>query len=180
MHIVSSKLLFYLSICRIPYAKCLSLVWKKNRCRANPRLPPPVAKCGRAAPPQSPGVDLCASRSRWRPPLRRACRGRHANPAGDLAAGHTGGIQPKHVAHPAHRDPLCWHRPLPWQKLEGTDAKRSAERSSNRATSSRNCGRHHPGTSSEIKSEWWARSSRNAGRLPSESGGFCEVARRRT
>ena len=39
-----------------------------------------------------------------------------ADPAGDLVAGYPGGLQPKHVAHLAHRDPLCWHRPLPWQK----------------------------------------------------------------
>ena len=51
-------------------------------------------------------------------PLQRQPDGRrrHADPAGDLVAGHPGGLQPKHVAHLAHRDPLCWHRPLPWQK----------------------------------------------------------------
>src|SRR6266478_4453635 len=46
-----------------------------------------------------------------------------------------------------------------------------AETPSNRATSSRNGGRNHLGTPSDIKSEWWARSSRNPGRLPSESAG---------
>jgi len=43
-------------------------------------------------------------------------RRRYADPTRDLVAGHPGGVQPKHVAHLAHRDPLCWHRPLPWQK----------------------------------------------------------------
>src|SRR5215510_10499993 len=38
-----------------------------------------------------------------------------------------------------------------------------------RARSSRNGERNHPGTSSEIKSEWWATSSRIRGQLPPES-----------
>src|SRR4051794_7399804 len=41
-----------------------------------------------------------------------------------------------------------------------------AEAPSNRATSSRNGGRNHLGTPSEIKSECWATSSRIRGRLP--------------
>src|SRR3984893_13637898 len=44
-----------------------------------------------------------------------------------------------------------------------------AEAPLNRATSSRNRGRNHLGTPSEIKSEWWATSSRIRGRLPPES-----------
>src|ERR1700720_3643806 len=44
-----------------------------------------------------------------------------------------------------------------------------AETLLNRATSSRNAGRNHLGTPSEIKSEWWATSSRIRGRLPPES-----------
>src|SRR5438045_6562186 len=44
-----------------------------------------------------------------------------------------------------------------------------AEAPSNRARSSRNGGRNHLGTPSEIKSEWWATSSRIRGRLPPES-----------
>ena len=44
-----------------------------------------------------------------------------------------------------------------------------AEAPLNRATSSRNAGRNHLGTPSEIKSEWWATSSRICGRLPPES-----------
>jgi len=40
---------------------------------------------------------------------------------------------------------------------------------SNRATSSLNGERNHLGTPSEIKSEWRTTSSRNRGRLPSES-----------
>jgi hypothetical protein len=44
-----------------------------------------------------------------------------------------------------------------------------AEAPSNRATSSRNAGRNHLGTPSEIKSECRATSSRIRGRLPPES-----------
>ncbi len=87
-------------------------------------------------------------------------RRRHADPTRDLVAGHTGGLQPKHVAHLAHRDPLCWHRPLPRQKpkertLSGPAETPSTERlhpampseiiSEQRATSNRNGGRDHPG-----------------------------------
>ncbi len=78
-------------------------------------------------------------------------RRRHANTAGDLVAGHTGGIQPKHVAHLAHRDPLCWHRPLQWQKPKERTLSGPAETPSNRATSSRNAERNHLGTASDIK-----------------------------
>ena len=86
-----------------------------------------------------------------------------------IIAGHTGGIQPKHIAHLAHRDPLCWHRPLPRQKPKEGTLSGSAETPFNRATSSRNAERNHLGRASDIKSERRARSSRNAGRLPSES-----------
>src|SRR5271170_8371237 len=104
-------------------------------------------------------------------PLQRQpdSRWRHTNPAGNLVAGHPGGFQPKHVAHLAHRDPLCWHRPLPWQKPKERTLSGPAETPSNRATSSRNGGRNHLGTPSDIKSEWWATSSRIRGRLPPES-----------
>src|SRR5215469_12354997 len=44
-----------------------------------------------------------------------------------------------------------------------------AETPLNRATSSRNAGRNHLGTPSDIKSEWWATSSWIRGRLPPES-----------
>jgi|HubBroStandDraft_3_1064219.scaffolds.fasta_scaffold179368_1 hypothetical protein len=47
-----------------------------------------------------------------------------------------------------------------------------AEAPLNRATSSRNAGRNHLGTPGEIKSEWWATSSRIRGRLPPESAPF--------
>src|SRR5262249_32000706 len=57
----------------------------------------------------------------------------------------------------------------PVAKAKGADPKRASRGALNRATSSRNGERHHPGTPSEIKSEWWATSSRNSGRLPSES-----------
>ena len=53
-------------------------------------------------------------------------RRRHADPAGDLVAGYPGGLQPKHVAHLAHRDPLCWHRPSRG-KSQGADAKRASK-----------------------------------------------------
>ena len=96
-------------------------------------------------------------------------RRRHADTASDLVAGQSGGLQPEHVAHLAHRNPLCWHRPLPWQKPKERTLSGPAETPSNRATSSRNGGRNHLGTPSDIKSEWWATSSRNLGRLPSEA-----------
>jgi hypothetical protein len=57
----------------------------------------------------------------------------------------------------------------PWQKPKERTLSGPAETPSNRATSSRNGGRNHLGTPSDIKSEWRARSSRNPGRLPSES-----------
>src|SRR5215471_558607 len=44
-----------------------------------------------------------------------------------------------------------------------------AETPLNRAKSSRNAGRNHLGTPSDIKSEWWATSSRIRGRLHLES-----------
>src|SRR5271169_6576687 len=112
-------------------------------------------------------------------PLQRQPDGRwrHADPAGDLVAGHPGGFQPKHVAHLAHRDPLCWHRPLPWQKPKERTLSGPAETPSNRATSSRNGGRNHLGTPSDIKSEWWATSSRIRGRLPPESAACAASAR---
>src|SRR5439155_9580036 len=44
-----------------------------------------------------------------------------------------------------------------------------AEAPLNRATSSRNGGRNHLGMPSDIKSQWWATSSRIRGRLPPES-----------
>src|SRR5271167_3575366 len=112
-------------------------------------------------------------------PLQRQpdSRWRHTNPEGNLVAGHPGGFQPKHVAHLAHRDPLCWHRPLPWQKPKERTLSGPAETPSNRATSSRNGGRNHLGTPSDIKSEWWARSSRIRGRLPPESAAFTASTR---
>jgi len=44
--------------------------------------------------------------------------------------------QPKHIAHMAHRNPLCWHRPRPWQKPKERTLSGPAETPSNRATSS--------------------------------------------
>jgi len=52
-----------------------------------------------------------------------------------------------------------------------------AEAPLNRARSSRNAGRNHLGTPSEIKSECWATSSRIRGRLPSESAHYQENPR---
>src|SRR6516165_8637816 len=72
----------------------------------------------------------------------------------------------------AHRYPLCWHPPPPGQKprADPNCASRGAVRPLfTRATSSRNSERNHLGTPSDIKSDWWATSSRIRGRLPSES-----------
>src|SRR5204863_4312847 len=88
--------------------------------------------------------------------------------AGNLVEPDPGGRQTKHFAHMAHRCPLCWH-PLPRAKPKGRTLIGPAEAPSNRARSSRNGGRNHLGTPSEIKSEWWATSSRIRGRLPPES-----------
>jgi hypothetical protein len=72
----------------------------------------------------------------------------------------------------AHRCPLCWH-PVPLGKSQSADRKQPAEASFRpppvRATSSRNGGRNHLGTASDIKSDWRATLSRIRGRLPSES-----------
>src|SRR6266566_4498440 len=51
-----------------------------------------------------------------------------------------------------------------------------AEAPLSRARSSRNGGRNHLGTPSEIKSECWATSSRIRGRLPPESADFYTVS----
>ena len=93
-----------------------------------------------------------------REPLQRQPDRRRGNadPAGDLVAGHPGGIQPKHVAHLAHRDPVCWHRPLPWQKPKERTLSGPAEPPLT--------GRLHPGMAGEIISERRATSNRNGGR----------------
>jgi hypothetical protein len=52
-----------------------------------------------------------------------------------------------------------------------------AEAPLNRATSSRNAGRNHLGTPGDIKSEWWATSSRIRGRLPPESAPYGAIGR---
>src|SRR6516164_3236059 len=57
----------------------------------------------------------------------------------------------------------------PMQKPKERTLIGPAEAPLNRATSSRNGGRNHLGTPSDIKSEWWATSSRIRGRLPPES-----------
>src|SRR5215467_5153006 len=54
----------------------------------------------------------------------------------------------------------------PVQKPKGRTLIGPAEAPFNRATSSWNAGRNHLGTPSDIKSEWWATSSRIRGRLP--------------
>src|SRR5262249_1896190 len=51
-----------------------------------------------------------------------------------------------------------------------------AEASPTRARSSRNGGRNHLGTPSDIKSEWWATSSWIRERLPPESASPCDRA----
>src|ERR1700758_1966048 len=120
-----------------------------------------VGELRRQRPPE-PGVGE---------PLQCQPHGRRRNTysAGNLVAGQPGGLQPKHVAHLAHCDPLCWHRPLPWQKPKERTLSGPAETPPTRATSSRNGGRNHLGTPGEIKSDWRATSSRIRGRLPPES-----------
>ena len=88
--------------------------------------------------------------------------------SGNLVEPDPRGRQTKHFAHMAHRCPLCWH-PSPVQKPKERTLIRPAKAPFNRATSSRNAGRNHLGTPSDIKSEWWATSSRIRGRLPPES-----------
>src|SRR5215831_3128061 len=72
----------------------------------------------------------------------------------------------------AHRCPLCWH-PVPLGNSQRADRKQPAEAPFRpppvRATSSRNGERNHLGTLSNIKSDWWATSSRIRGRLRPES-----------
>src|SRR6516164_3099250 len=60
----------------------------------------------------------------------------------------------------------------PMQKPKERTLIGPAEAPLNRATSSRNGGRNHLGTPSDIKSEWWATSSRIRGRLRPESAGL--------
>jgi hypothetical protein len=95
-------------------------------------------------------------------------RRRNTYSAGNLVKPDPSGPQTKQLAHLAHRCPLCWH-PLPPQKPKERTLFGPAEAPLNRATSSRNAGRNHLGTPSEIKSEGWATSSRIRGRLPPES-----------
>src|SRR5499427_3340021 len=115
--------------------------------------------------------------SRQRPAQPRACqpfqrqpdsRWRNTYAAGNLIEPDPGGSQTKHFAHSAHRQPLCWH-PLPRVNPKGRTLTGPAEAPPNRARSSRNGGRNHLGTPSEIKSECWATSSRIRERLPPES-----------
>src|SRR5215831_7684018 len=106
-----------------------------------------------------------ACQSFQRQPDRRRC---DTDAAGNLVEPDPGGPQTKHVAHSAHRHPLCWH-PLPRAKPKERTLIGPAEAPSNRARSSRNGGRNHLGTPSDIKSEWRATSSRIRGRLPPES-----------
>src|SRR5215468_1328592 len=115
--------------------------------------------------------------SRQRPAQPRACqpfqrqpdsRWRNTYAAGNLIEPDPGGSQTKHFAHSAHRQPLCWH-PLPRVNPKGRTLIGPAEAPPNRARSSRNGGRNHLGTPSDIKSECWATSSRIRERLPPES-----------
>src|SRR5215471_7735116 len=123
--------------------------------------------------------------SRQRPAQPRACqpfqrqpdsRWRNTYAAGNLIEPDPGGSQTKHFAHSAHRQPLCWH-PLPRVNPKGRTLIGPAEAPPNRARSSRNGGRNHLGTPSDIKSECWATSSRIRERLPPESAGRAEVSR---
>jgi hypothetical protein len=86
---------------------------------------------------------------------------RNPSAAGNLVVPNPGGPQTKHFGEGAHWHPLCWH-PLPRAK-----SQRSGP--CNRARSSRNGRRNHPGTSDEIESECLATSSRLRERLPSKA-----------
>src|SRR6201998_945654 len=66
--------------------------------------------------------------------------------------------------------------PSPVQKPKEGTLIGPAEAPFNRATSSRIGGRNHLGTPGEIKSEWWATSSRIRGRHPPESAVLTDVA----
>ena len=101
------------------------------------------ASAARSTAPRQPG-----GRSRCRTPRRHSTEARRAPGAS--------------------RSSLLASSP-PAAKAKGADPKRASRGASNRATSSRNGGRNHLGMASDIKSEWWARSSRNPGRLQSES-----------
>src|SRR4051794_20326344 len=116
--------------------------WTKMRCLEGPNYAQiDLSKFGKlsrlALPPKT------CSQPRGREPLQGQPhrRGRHPDPAGDLVAGDPGDLQPKHLAHLAHRDPLCWHRPLPRQKPTERTLSGPAEAPLSRATSSRNPGR---------------------------------------
>ncbi len=97
------------------------------------------------------------------------CRGRRAHPPRNLAARQPSRLHPDHIAHTAHRKPLRRHPGSPFAKPKGLTLWEPEEASSP--------GRHHPGMVGDIiservgdfKSEWWARSSRNAGRHRAES-----------
>ena len=76
-----------------------------------------------------------------------------------------------HSAHMAHGCPLCWH-PVPLGKVKGTvsaPAEAPFRSPPIRATSFRKGGRNHLGTPSDIKSDWWATSSRIRERLRPKS-----------
>src|SRR6516164_8918806 len=68
----------------------------------------------------------------------------------------------------------------PMQKPKERTLIGPAEAPLNRATSSRNGGRNHLGTPSDIKSEWWATSSRIRGRLRPESADMKRRLERKT
>jgi hypothetical protein len=88
-------------------------------------------------------------------PLQRQSDGRRRQieAPGDLVAGHPGGRQTKHLAHMAHRCPLCWH-PLPHRQRPKPRGRKRAGRGAV-ATAA------YPG---DIIPEWQATSSRDAER----------------
>ena len=69
------------------------------------------------------------------------------------------------LAHLAHHCPLCWHG-SPWHKPKERTLSGQQRRRAYRATSSRNSGRNHLGTPSDIKSDWCAHHCGFAGAAP--------------
>jgi hypothetical protein len=103
-----------------------------------------------------------------RPPLSPAAMAPAASADG-VAADASAGIcrRRRRVHEYASSRILCGQHPQPAHAPGLRSSCRGI--SDDRARSSRNGGRNHPGTPSEIKSECWATSSRIRGRLPPES-----------
>lgn len=90
------------------------------------------------------------------PPERQSHRrGRRAHPSRNLAARQPRRLHSDHIAHTAHRKPLCRHPGSPSQSRKG-----SSYGSQKRP--------RHPG---DIIPEWWATSSRNGWATSNRNGG---------